>query len=179
MDAGETFAQSRPDVRYFNSALDELLIKYVEENDSAITYFGYSYFAEFQDRLDAVPVQNSQGNLVAPNEASIRDGSYEPLSRSIYMNLLNNKQTLKDTRPFVEFGFVSDDLVAVTGYLAFPDKDEITRRLQGAPYNLGDNDSGLSPLAWVGIMVGGVLLVTLSAFWCFRRPNYKTSFSSY
>lgn len=172
LDEGETFAQNRP-TGYFNSALDELLIKYVEENGSAITYFGYAYFAEFQDRLDAVAVQNGVGNLVTPTEETISDGSYEPLSRSIYMNLLNDKKALQDTRPFAQFGFASDDLVAVTGYLAFPDKNEINRRLQGAPYSFDGTDSGLSAFALVGIIVGGVLAVLVVVWYILRQRTGK------
>ena len=163
LEEGETFAMNRP-VGYYSSALDELLIKYVEENDSAITYFGYAYFSEFKDRLDAVAIQNGAGILVAPIEETISDGSYEPLSRSIYMNLLNDKAALRDTRPFVAFGIASDDLVAVTGYLGSSNKDEINRRLNGAPYSFSDANDGLSTWSLVGIVAGAVLFCAVFVY---------------
>eukprot|EP00977_Amphora_coffeiformis_P003738 scaffold742_cov165-Amphora_coffeaeformis.AAC.14 len=168
LEEGETFGYDR-DLGYFNSAVDELLIKYVTENEEAITYFGYAYYAEYTDRLHAVPIENSQGDMVRPGDNSIRDGSYEPLSRSIYMNLLNDKQTLQHTVPFLEFGLASDDLVAVTGYLATPNKDEMQRRLS---YSVSDDDdTTLSVGAIVGIAMGSVVVAGAVAFFAGRRSR--------
>lgn len=171
---GETFASNRG-VSYVNSAVDELLIKYVDEHEEALTFFGYAYYAEYQNRLASVPIQNSEGAMIAPSTDTIRDGSYEPLSRSIYMNVLNEKASLKHVVPFIKFGLESDELVGISGYLAHPAEDEMHRRIDGAPYDLSSGDSGIGSGTLVGLVIGGAFLFVVSLLLAVHRSRNTKS----
>lgn len=67
---------------------------------------------------------NSAGEYVAPTPESVGDGSYNPLARRIYMNLLNEPAALELTVPYVEHGFSDDALVAGTGYVALSETEK-------------------------------------------------------
>ena len=127
LDDDEIFDSSRPD-SYFNSASDEDIIMYLEENADAIAYFGYAYYVENQDVLSAAAIENEDGDFVAPEAASVGDGSYNPLARRIYMNLLNDEAALTLTAPFINFGLgpAGAVLVSQTGYVPVPEPNMVT-----------------------------------------------------
>ena len=137
---GETFGVDRV-TGYFNSVSDEEIIGFVEEHEDAIAYFGYAYYDANKDQLYAAAIQNADGDFVEPTPESVGDGSYNPLARRIFMNLLVDMQTLKNTVPFIEYGFSEEGLAAVaeTGYVALPaaDIDEMLGRLDaGKPKHM-------------------------------------------
>lgn len=172
---GETFDFARPGFGYTNSEDDEELVSYLQEFGEAISYFGYAYYYENQDSISAVPIQNSDGDFLLPTEKTIGDGSYNPLARRIFMNLLNDDESLKDTAPFVKFGLLQTELVASTGYVALPqeDIDEMIRRLNDgnahSAFGSDDDDDGLSGGAIAGIAIGGTLGLCLIAFVIFFK----------
>lgn len=136
LDNGEIFDSNRPD-EYFNSASDEDIIAYLDDNADAIAFFGYAYFKENEDTVSAAAIQNADGDFVAPTAESVGGGSYNPLARRIYMNLLVDESVMKYTVPFVEFGLSTegDGLVSITGYVPIQetDKDEMQARLNLCP----------------------------------------------
>ena len=125
---GETFDLERPGFGYEASEVDEELVAYVNEFAEAISYFGYSYYYANMGSLSAVAIENDKGERVLPKPETVGDGSYNPLSRRIYMNLHNDKDSLEKTVPFVQFGLSHPALVEATGYVPMPDGDiaEIT-----------------------------------------------------
>lgn len=72
--------------------------------------------------VTAAAIQNGEGAFVAPDSTTVADGSYNPLARRIFMNLLNDPAVLALTVPFVEFGLgpAGAVLVAKTGYVPVP-----------------------------------------------------------
>ena len=160
-DNGETFDTARPGFGYENSEDDEKLVTYLQEFGEAISYFGYSYYYVNRNALSAVPVQNNDGNFVLPDPTTIGDGTYNPLARRIYMNLLNDEDTLKHTIPFVKFGLNNPALVGHTGYVAIPQQDVemMINRLDNAPY---DSKSGVGK-SYGMLVVHVVLGITTAA----------------
>lgn len=127
LDNGETFDPNRPK-GYYNSTKDEDIVKYTEDNGAVVAFFGYSYFLKDSALLYAVPIQNDEGNFVVPTPDTVSDGTYNPFARRLYMNLLNDADSLDNTRPFIYYAFSSNgtDLVSGTGYVAL---DETERQL--------------------------------------------------
>ena len=113
---GETFDLNRPD-GYTNSAQDEVVVNYLESNGDAIGYFGYAYYVAEQDKLSALPIQNSAGNFVAPNAETIADGSYNPLTRAIYINV--NHEYMDEVYNYLRYAFsaLGDVVVNSVGYV--------------------------------------------------------------
>ena len=132
---GETFDHNRPD-GYFNSVEDEDIVLYLEANSGdCIGFFGFAYYYQNRQILVAAHIQNSAGEFVEPTHVTVGDDSYNPLSRRIYMNLLNDDETLAHTAPFLRFGLSTegDKAIASTGYVEIPDVDVILSRLPPAP----------------------------------------------
>jgi phosphate transport system substrate-binding protein len=83
---------------------DNVLVQGVSQDVNALGFFGYAYYAENQGKLKALPIVDKPGGAaVAPNEATVLDGSYQPLSRPIFIYV--NEASLKkpEVREFVEY----------------------------------------------------------------------------
>jgi phosphate transport system substrate-binding protein len=122
MDNGESFDLNRPD-GYFNSLADSDIIDFLTTNEDAIGYVGYAYYQENQDAVSVAAIENADGAFVAPDATTVADGSYNPLSRRIFMNLLNDADALAFTVPFVQYGLgpAGSALVSAVGYVPIPE----------------------------------------------------------
>ena len=127
LDNGETFDPNRPK-GYFNSTVDEDIVTYTEGDGAVVAFFGYSYYSKDSALLLAVPIKNDEGIFVVPTPETVSDGTYNPFSRRLYMNLLNDAASLDNTRPFLQYAFSPNGtaLVDETGYVAI---DESTRQI--------------------------------------------------
>ncbi|KAL7580179.1 hypothetical protein ACA910_012930 [Epithemia clementina (nom. ined.)] len=118
-DSGESFDLQRP-APYVNHPVDEVLVEFLIDTPSGISYFGYAYFYTRQSILTPVPIKNPEtGQFVLPSEETLANGSYKPFARPIYMNLLNDPEVLSNTYPFLQFGYSAEGskLVEKTGYV--------------------------------------------------------------
>ena len=88
---------------YTASEDDNVLVQGVSRDSGGLGYFGYAYFVENKDKLKAVPVVNSKGKAVLPSLESVIDGSYEPLSRPIFIYVNAKAAERPEVREFVEF----------------------------------------------------------------------------
>jgi phosphate transport system substrate-binding protein len=88
---------------YTASEDDNVLVEGVSSSKGGLGYFGLAYYEENADKLRVVPVK-SKGEPVAPAKETVLNGSYEPLSRPIFIYL--NKDSLKAkeaVRKFAEY----------------------------------------------------------------------------
>ena len=105
---GETFAKNRKFNYDGRQQISELVLS-LQQVESSIAYFGYSYYYANRDSLLAVQIQNDKGDFVTASHDTISDSSYNPLSRPVFMNVRNDKVSLENTVPFVSFalGFMA------------------------------------------------------------------------
>ena len=108
---------------YTASEDDNVLVQGVEGDRHALGYMGFSYYEAHKNRLLALPVEwDEKGKpAVAPSMATVLDGTYNPLSRPlfIYVNLksLDKPEVLK----FVEFYFDNiEKLAREVNYVPLP-----------------------------------------------------------
>lgn len=82
---------------------DNVLVQGVEADQNSMAYFGYAYYAPNAGKMKALKVVNDKGVAVGPAEAAVLDGSYNPLSRPlfIYVNVESAKRP--EVKEFVEF----------------------------------------------------------------------------
>ena len=108
---------------YTASEDDNVLVQGVTQDVNAIGYFGYAYYAENTARLKAVPVVNPKGKAVAPSMESVINGSYEPLSRPIFIYVSEKALQRAEVMKFVEF-FMKHGakLSKEVKYVPLPDK---------------------------------------------------------
>lgn len=63
---------------------DNILVRGLENDTYAIGYFGFAHFTESEGQLKAVAIDGGEG-CVAPSFQAALDGSYQPLSRPLYV----------------------------------------------------------------------------------------------
>ena len=129
------------------SSDDNVLVNTVTGDEAAVGYFGYAYYQENLATLTALPVKNSNGDFVAPDATTVRDGSYNPLSRPLFMNLLVDPTTLEDTLPFMHFGLFTktgQSKVGEVGYVSLNDNQEAQMFMSRWLYLAGKTAAGNS-----------------------------------
>ena len=87
---------------YTPSEDDNVLVQGVSSDPNALGYFGYSYYEENQDQLKAIAIDGGEG-VVAPSVETVRDGSYSPLSRPIYIYVNAEAAEKPEVAEFVNF----------------------------------------------------------------------------
>ena len=109
---------------YTASEDDNVLVQGVARDVGALGYFGYAYYAENQKTLKAVPVIAGAGKpAVGPSEASVLNGSYQPLSRPIFIYVNEKAFAKAEVKEFVQF-FLKDGakLAKEVKYVPLPAK---------------------------------------------------------
>ena len=69
---------------YGASEDDNVIVQGVTGEKGGLGYFGFSYFEENQDSLEAVEIDGGDG-CVAPSVETAQDGTYKPLSRPLFV----------------------------------------------------------------------------------------------
>ena len=89
---------------YTASEDDNVLVQGVAQDVNALGYFGYAYYAENQSRLKAVPIVEKPGKPgVLPSEATVLNGSYQPLARPIFIYANVKSMAKPEVKEFIEF----------------------------------------------------------------------------
>ena len=183
--SGETFDTGRPDGFYI-SAITKDVGEYIFANENAISYFSFAFYSENLDDLSAVPVQNSEGSYVLPTSLTIDDMSYNPLSRRLYMSVLNYEDILESVRPFLNFGLNNENFTAANGLvpLAVGQKTIMMDRLSNegvlrpgssekSDSKNGGSSGMLSPATIVGILGGIAGTLCMIGVLCVRSRYHK------
>lgn len=101
---------------------DNVLVQGVSRDVNALGYFGYAYFAENQKRLNAVAVVPAKGKpAVGPSARTVENGTYQPLSRPIFIYINAKSAKKPEVRDFIEFyNKQADALVREVKYIPLP-----------------------------------------------------------
>ena len=99
---------------------DNTLVQGVENNKSALGYFGFAYYAAHKDKLRAVKIDGGKGP-VAPTVENVINGTYSPLSRPLFIYVKESSASRPEVREFVQFIMTQGaDLVTEVGYVPLP-----------------------------------------------------------
>ena len=120
---------------YQASEDDNVLVTGIAGDDGALGYFGYAYAVENQGKVKAVAIDSrGDGNCVAPSIDTVKNGSYQPLSRPIFIYVKKAAAERAEVRAFVNF-YLSRSFTPLiqsreVGYIALPDATykAVTRR---------------------------------------------------
>lgn len=113
-----TARSSRTD--YTPSEDDNVLVQGVANNPGGLAYFGLAYYEENQSRLHAVAIDNGNGP-VAPSQATVRNGTYAPLSRPIFIYVNAASLRRPQVQQFVQYYINNAATVSErVGYVALP-----------------------------------------------------------
>jgi len=100
---------------------DNVLVQGVANDRNALGYFGFAYYIENQGKLKAVPIDTGKG-AVAPSPKTVEDGTYQPLSRPIFIYVSKKSLDSKpEVKEFVDFYLKNAaTLVKDVKYVALP-----------------------------------------------------------
>lgn len=106
---------------------DNVLVQGVAGDMNGMGYFGYAYYEENKDKLTAVAIkEDADKPAVLPSEASIEDGTYQPLARPIFIYVNAASASSKPhVKAFVDFYVAeSRSLIEEVKYVPFPEQDQ-------------------------------------------------------
>ncbi|HTJ54321.1 MAG TPA: PstS family phosphate ABC transporter substrate-binding protein [Nitrosospira sp.] len=81
---------------------DNVLVQGVASDKNGLGFFGFAYYVENQKKLKAVAVEAGKGPVI-PSEKTVEDGTYQPLSRPIFIYVNIKSAEKPEVREFVEF----------------------------------------------------------------------------
>jgi len=83
---------------------DNVLVQGVAGDKGGLGYFGLAYYVENKNKIEAVAIQNDANKYIIPSVKTVMDGSYNPLSRPLFI-YLNASKVASDpnVKAFVEF----------------------------------------------------------------------------
>jgi phosphate transport system substrate-binding protein len=112
---------------YTSSENDNVLVQGVSGDKGGLGYFGYAYYKENQDKLKIVPIDDGKDDNgkgpIAPDEATVANGTYQPLSRPLFIYVSVPSLAKPSVQAFIQFYLEqAKTLSAEVGYVPLPDK---------------------------------------------------------
>ncbi|HCG99344.1 MAG: phosphate ABC transporter substrate-binding protein [Candidatus Aquicultor primus] len=108
---------------YTASEDDNVLVQGVAGDKGSLGYFGYAYYVENTSKIKSLGIDGGNG-VVEPTDSTIKDGTYKPLARQIFIYV--NKKALErpEVKEFLKFFFTEGKaLVAEVGYAPLNDAE--------------------------------------------------------
>ena len=135
---------------YTASEDDNVLVQGVSRDKGALGYFGFAYYIENQKKLKAVPIVAKTGDpAVLPSPTTVENGTYQPLSRPIFIYVNAKSAEKGDVKEFVDFYLKqAAPLVKEVKYVPLPAKayqiaaEHFGKRKIGTVFH-GDAEVGL------------------------------------
>lgn len=110
---------------YTSSEDDNVLVKGISTDKLALGFFGFAYYEENKDALKIVPIDDGVADNgtapVTPSRETIEKGTYQPLSRPIFIYVNRAEAERKEVQQFVQY-YVGDGvkLISEVGYVPLP-----------------------------------------------------------
>jgi phosphate transport system substrate-binding protein len=129
---------------------DNVLVQGVNRDVNALGFFGYAYYAENRDKLKALSITWKGGKPVAPSAETVVNGTYQPLSRPIFIYVNAKSAARPEVKEFVEFlNRQAEKLVKEVKYVPLPAKayahnlETLKKNTLGTKFG-GENKVGLT-----------------------------------
>ncbi len=107
---------------YLATEDDNVTVQFVSRDVNAIGYLGLAYYLENKDKLKAVKIKmDEKSPAVAPSIETVNKGTYQPLSRPIFIYVSEKSLAKPEVRQFVEFYLThAGKLAKEVGYVDLP-----------------------------------------------------------
>ena len=104
---------------------DNVIVKGVAGDIGAIGYFGFAYYAENQEAIKAVPiVANASDAAVPPSEENVRNGTYQPLSRPLFIYVNAASAEVPEVKSFIDYYLEnSTELIQEVKFVPLPENE--------------------------------------------------------
>lgn len=108
---------------YTASEDDNILVQGISGDKHGLGFFGLAYYEENREKLKLVAIKD-QGEAVLPSVASVKDGTYSPLSRPVFIYVSGKSVQREEVSAFVDFYLTNAAaLVPDVGYIPLTDSE--------------------------------------------------------
>jgi phosphate transport system substrate-binding protein len=98
---------------YQASEDDNVTVQGVSGERGGMGYFGFSYFVENKDRLNAIQIRNPKTNqCVTPSIASVQSEAYKPLGRPLFIYVKGSSFKQRHVQAFIDYIFDNEVRIA-------------------------------------------------------------------
>ncbi|MEE2835295.1 MAG: phosphate ABC transporter substrate-binding protein PstS family protein [Myxococcota bacterium] len=104
--------ENRFRIDYSASEDDHHLVHRVATKRGSLSFFGYGYYWQNRQRLKLLAIKDGGKKAILPTPQSIADGSYQPLSRALYLYVSRRALTQSHVRQFVDYYLNHGALIA-------------------------------------------------------------------
>jgi phosphate transport system substrate-binding protein len=102
---------------------DNVIVQGVSRSRNALGFFGFAYYEENKDKLRGLPISWKGGKAIEPSAANVLNGSYQPLSRPIFIYVNAKSLAKPEIKAFAEFYMKNaPKLVSEVKYVPLPAK---------------------------------------------------------
>jgi len=125
---------------YTASEDDNVLVQGVSTDKYALGFFGLAYYEENQEKMRLIGVDDGDGEPVKPTLETVKNGTYTPLSRPLFIYVTKEAAQREAVRQFVNFYLDSaGDLASEVGYIPMPDADYQAQKDKFEAFYSGDS----------------------------------------
>ncbi len=108
---------------YTASEDDNVLVQGISGDKYGLGFFGLAYFSENKDKLKLVGVDNGNG-AVSPSLETVKDGSYAPLSRPLFIYVNSTAVKKPEVNKFVSYYLsIAGSMAQEVGYIPLPNEE--------------------------------------------------------
>jgi phosphate transport system substrate-binding protein len=139
---------------FTSSEDDNVIVQGVGNDELALGFLPLAYVQQNQSRLKIVPVDDGKpdngAGPITPSSETVRDGTYQPLSRPLFIYVARTAADRLEVQQFVEMFFSRPDLVREVGYIELtPGIYELARkhfadRRVGTAFGSGGSQVGVT-----------------------------------
>lgn len=135
---------------------DNVTVQFVSRDVNAMGYLGLAYYAENTGKLKAVPIKvDEKSPAVLPSVKNTNNGTYQPLSRPIFIYVNAKSAEKPEVKEFIEYYLKhGGELSKEVGYVDLPAKAYKLARENFKNKKLG---TGFGGIAEVGVSVEALL----------------------
>ncbi|WP_256207657.1 PstS family phosphate ABC transporter substrate-binding protein [Nitrosomonas marina] len=97
---------------------DNVLVQGVASDMYALGFFGFAYYIENKNKINAVAIDSGNGGVI-PSVETVENGSYQPLSRPVFVYVNAESRARPEIQDFIKF-FMDHAAELVTEVKYFP-----------------------------------------------------------
>lgn len=136
---------------YTASEDDNVLVQFASKEKGALCFFGLAYVEENKGKIKAAAIKNPKtGECVLPSYNTVQNGTYQPLSRPLFIYVNAKSAEKSELKEFVDFYIKNAGKIAKeVGYISLPDKvyekiaERWTKRTKGTVFG-GEPEVGIT-----------------------------------
>jgi phosphate transport system substrate-binding protein len=139
---------------YTNSEDDNVLVQGVSRDELSLGFLPLAYVEQNKEALKLVPVEDGKkengDGPIAPTAETVRNGTYQPLSRPLFIYVARKASDRPEVQKFVDSYFGAEKLMREVGYVELTPqiydlaKKHFADRKVGTAFGSGGSQVGLT-----------------------------------